>query len=296
MSRKDKEFQDLTHSEISSLVYNTRNVKVQQIKPVRCSSDDDLIHSLVHHHDPTESRQHYELPDVNHNHPPPLDSKEVPKKDYSKIQKRLFSKLNSILQRRIDTADQAQEVTSILKKVRRQNSVDAIIEKHFEHHFLIPLISSCDFLIRFEFLVEETLSFVLPLIRQEQNRHLLMDDILSSGALLFSFSSVRHYSFNPNIRTLGVELLSSSIDFILEISRGDRSDSPLKKRKYADPSFVPHELVLHGGSTFLPTLLNLFLESHSEIGIRRVLKCQSSLLSSFAHILLLSLQVSSSCS
>jgi hypothetical protein len=273
MSRK--EFHDLSSTEISSLVYNTRNVKVQQIKPLRVSSEDAQRQTPVL--DPElESRHKHELIDLNQTSP--RSSKENPKKDSSKIQNRLFLKLNSLLQRRIDRADRAQEIASILAKIRRQNSVDVIIEKHFEHHFLISLISSCDFLIRFEFLVEETLSFVLPLVRQEQNRQSLLDDILSSGALLFCFSSVRQYSSNPNIRTLGVELLSSSIDFILEISHAD-SDSQLKERKYASHSFVTHELVLHGGATFLPIVLNLFLESHSEIGIRRVLKCQLSIFS-----------------
>lgn len=266
-----KEFRDLSSAEISSRVYNARNGKPPQIKPLRGSSEDDNSSNL-------RIAPVSDDPQIVDQTSPRV-SKETPRRDLSKLQNRLFLKLNSLLQRRIDRADRAQEIASLLTKIRRQSSVDVIIEKHSEHRFLIPLISSCDFFSRFEFLVEETLSFVLPLIRQEQNRQSLMDDILSSGALLFCFSSVRQFYSNPNIRTLGVELLSSSIDFILEISQDGRG-SQLKDRKYASQNFVIHELVLHGGATFLPMVLNLFFESHSEIGIRRVLKCRLRLLRS----------------
>jgi hypothetical protein len=267
-----KEPQDLSSSERSSLVYNTRSVKIHQIKPFRGNLDQE-------NRDPTLPKRtaidsHDEV--VTHHseyHPSSQIADPQLQKVPPKNHRRLFAKLNSLLSGRIERTEQAQELTSILKKLRRQNTIEEIIRNHLEEKFLFPLVSSCDFFLKFEFLVEEVLSFILPLIRHEEYRQVVFDDILSSGALIFCFSTLRQHLTNPNIRTLAVDLLASSIDFIVDIA--NENLSKFKDKKYASHSFVTHELVLHGGTTFLPSLLTSFLDSHSEIGSRRVLKCWS---------------------
>lgn len=254
-----EEHHDLSTSEISSLVYNTRGVKPYHIKPLRVNQGQasSMIPSI-------------ENPPADKSKTTDQLNTEVPI-DSAHSNERLFLKLNSLLLRRVERPEHAQSIVSVLKKLRKNFPVEKIIEKHFEHHFLFPLISSCDFFMKFDYLVEEALAFILPLVRQEGKRQNLMDDILSSGAFLFSFASIRQYISNPNIRSLSLELLVCSIDFILELVM---VNSPYKDKKYANQSFVVHELVLHGGTTFLPSLLASFLHSQSEIGIRRVLKCE----------------------
>jgi hypothetical protein len=274
-----KEHQDLSSSEISSLVYNTRSVKIHQIKPFRGNLNQDEADTPARvMADPHPSPPPNEIEPNPHHIPDHTSHSDIPAKDQllkypPKNNRRLFTKLNSLLSSRIDRTEQAQEVTSILQKIRRQNPIELILEKQLEEQFLIPLVSSCDFFLRFEFLVEEVLCFLLPLIRLEEHRQILLDDLLSCGALIFCFSALRQYLTNPNIRTLAIELLAVSIDFVVDISIGNLAK--FKEKKYASQSFVTHELVLHGGITFLPSLLTSFVDSHSEIGSRRVLKCLS---------------------
>ena len=186
---------------------------------------------------------------------------------------RLHTKLNELLSVKLERPDQANQIASILKKIRINMSIDEIIIQHFDKKFLIPLISSSNSFIRYQFLVEEMLAFIVPLTRKEETKEQILDDILSSGSLIFCLIFLRIYMTNPNIRTLIIELLAKSIDFVLDNVKNQ--NSKFKNRKYCDLSFIVHEMILHGAVTYFPDVLSLIVESHSEIGIRRILKCNS---------------------
>jgi hypothetical protein len=206
------------------------------------------------------------------------------------IVSKIINKVNKLLQFRIERAEQAKEMLHLLKKLKNLLSLDDDVYKSLINHpFIIPLMSSTEYICRFEYLVEATLEVIVPLIRNGTVQVEVLDILLSNGGLIFCMSSLRLFNHNGSIRVLAVEILAKYIDYIQVLTLPPPSDkvaaiSPtlqipfnrksLQEKRYANRAYFTHQLLLHGASTILPTLLSQFLESSLDMGVRRVLKCE----------------------
>jgi hypothetical protein len=125
---------------------------------------------------------------------------------------------------------------------------------------------------------------MLPISRSPALKTKVANNLLKNGGLIFCMTAIRlFHKSNGNIRVYAVELLTQLLCFVDDcatlpeevmngrIGAGDRGDS--RDKKHTSKNYVIHHLLLHGAASSLPSVLNLFLQSSSEISVRRTLKC-----------------------
>jgi hypothetical protein len=265
---------DLTTSEVSSRVYNTRPSKQQDYKPFRGHEESDAGNS----HPSTDAEttetsvrpSRIASPEVRAVSP---DQKKKPAKMLKPVDeaKKLLSKIDNKLQMRIERAEQAQALAALLAKLRKLFSVDNdVLAIMLKHDTMAILLSTSEFICRFEFLTEETLQCLTPLTRSPELRNAAMDMALSNGGLILCLCALRYYKHNSSIRTMAVELLSRCIEIVEEGSKNRQTPST---KKYLSDSYISHQLLLHGAASSFPAVLCLFVQADAEIGTKRLLKC-----------------------
>jgi hypothetical protein len=198
---------------------------------------------------------------------------EVESTPMEKAQK-LFNKISKKISFVFDRDDQAKIIVHLLIKLREQYMMDdEVLSESFRWGLLQLVLTNAEKIYKFGYLVEEVLNCVLPIARTPTLKLKAMQQLLKCGGLIFCMTAIRMFHRNNgNIRVQAVELISFLLDFVVDCN-ADLSQVNSKMKKFISKNYVIHHLLLHGAASSFPSLLNLFIQSSSEICIRRTLKC-----------------------
>ena len=187
---------------------------------------------------------------------------------------KLFHKLSKKLSMVFEREDQTKAIIHLLIKLRQQYALDdEVLKEAFDRGLIQLLLSNAEKLYKFSTLVEEALNCVMPIVRIPALKVKVMPVLLQSGAVIFCMTAIRMFhTTNGNIRILAVELLSSLLDFVTTCHMNP-NDVNKKIKKHVSKNYVIHHLLLHGAASSYPSLLNIFIQSCSEISTQRILKC-----------------------
>lgn len=274
---------DLHTSEISSRVYNTRPHKQQKYKPLRgnpadVKSDTGDEDVSVDTHSPQQSTSQ----------PPPESPVVPPAKPEKQVQllqpvdaaNKLISKIDRKLKMRIERIEQAKSLSALLGKLRKLCSIDSEVLKLMTRgDTLAVLLSSSEFITRFEFLTEETLQCCVLVTRSDDTRTTALDILLTHGCFILCLATLRYYKHNASARVMAVELLHRMLEAIQKYSltNGPGGIKDGDNTKYYTDAYVTHQLLLHGAASSFPSVLCIFVEADIEISTMRLLQCNISL-------------------
>jgi hypothetical protein len=224
-----------------------------------------------HHKKPHKSKKHHKhvTSDVN-------TTQEEPIKQDNPLEKaeKIFNKISKKISFVIEREDQAKVIISLFMKLRHQFALDdAVMSESFRWGLLQLVLTNSEKIYKFGTLVEEVLNCVLPVVRSPALKARVNACLVKSGAIIFCMAVIRLYhKTNGNIRVLSVELLTTMVDYVVECNM-DITAVSSKVRKFISKNYVIHHLLLHGAASSFPSLLNVFIQSSSDISIQRVLKC-----------------------
>lgn len=191
-----------------------------------------------------------------------------------------FNKLKYLLTHKIDTLDHAKFVTGYLRKFRSElptayNDFNAI---QYEELVAI-IISSYKIILPFVSLLDESIGYILSILEVKENRERIVIQIVDEGGLILCLSAMKRYSHDQNICKKCVDLLSMSIELIVEdyrLNDGVILVHPTVFQPECLPKKSPDEiinlLILHGAASVLPRLLVTFVSASKELSILAITK------------------------
>ena len=182
----------------------------------------------------------------------------------------IIDKITSKLQKAVDSLGRAKLIVRYIRMLKGIASDDASIDivqaVLYNQNTLGYLMVQHHKLLRYALLVDESLRCILPIVRHKSAiKGKLFHQLVDHGAAIFALMSLRNFDQEQSIRVQALELLSSSIDFMV---------NPDSIIPMAIPDLI-HQLILNGSTTTLPALLTYYCETRNEISTRRAINCIS---------------------
>ena len=196
----------------------------------------------------------------------------------------IIEKIISKLQKPVDSLGRAKLIVRYVRQLKAISADDASINivssVLVNHNTLGYLMVSYQKLLRYPLLTDETLRCILPIVRQKSTlKNKLLHQLVDHGSAIFALNALRHFDQEQSIKVQALELLSSSIDFMID----PEAESPVAV------SDLIHQLILNGSTTTLPALLTYYSETRNEVSTRRAINCTSFMIRSSPQELTLTL-------
>ena len=182
----------------------------------------------------------------------------------------VIDKITSKLQKTVESLGRAKLIVRYIRMLKGIASDDVAIDVVqavlYNQNAFGYLMVQHHKLLRYALLTDESLRCILPIIRHKSTmKNKLIHQLVDHGAAIFALTALRNFDQEQSIRVQALDLLSSSIDFMVNPD----SIIPL-----AIPDLI-HQLILNGSTTTLPALLTYYCETRNEVSTRRSINCIS---------------------
>lgn len=250
--------EDLQPDELASKVYKISPSKPQNYSPVLGSdidADDNRPIDLTEHENEDGVDK---ISPISHNpsYKDHFQSRELASRLCYKLEKKLALPLD-----RPELAKQYAKIVARLSKLAKLD--ETLMEDIYELGLMSTLLSGTEKIVRYYPLLNESLHCIIPFLRSLTLRLRSVPMFVSRSGITFCMQALRMHMKYPEIRIHAIELLSTSIDHIIQVNN-------TKNSKFSR-EYTHHHLLLHGATSSIPELMKHFTETSYDLGTRRTL-------------------------